>query len=79
MTREEQKVYDAAKRYVQVCNPVNFGLLVTAVMDVPMSQWPKGTCAHKPEHVLKSSLSDKVTESLKSLPPLMVHRGPKDE
>lgn len=68
MTAAEQRVYDAAKRYVQFCTPLNYDKLVSAVFDV-----------QKPEHLLKSSgfsssLADRVSMAMKPVSNLAAAR-----
>ena len=71
MTNEEQKIYDAAKRYVQVCTEPNLARLVTAVMDLPLNQWPVGACPpnRRPEHLLKSQYTAEIVRTAVKLEP----------
>lgn len=66
MTREEKRIYDAAVLYSTANTPDNLSRLITAVMDLPMQQWPEKACEHK-------------ARSSNKLPPLIVHRGPKPQ
>lgn len=47
MTREEKKIHAAATSYHHDQNEANLANLITAVMDLPLSQWPEGACQHK--------------------------------
>lgn len=67
MTREEKKILDAALLYTTHPNAFHLGKLVTAVMDLPMTQWPENAC------------EPKKPKKAEPLPPLMVHRGAKPE
>lgn len=48
MTSEEKKVYEAAVAYSTSQSEVTLGRLITAVMDMPMKQWPDNACAPLP-------------------------------
>ncbi len=72
MTREEKRILEAAQCYVDTPGEGNLARLVTAVMDLPLTQWPAGTCA--PVAVTAANNKRKIP-----LAPLIVHRGPKPE
>lgn len=44
MTTEQSAVYRAAIAYANLANDEHLGELVTAVMDLPMEQWPENAC-----------------------------------
>lgn len=45
MTTEETALYVAARQYSSTPCEETLALLVTAVMDLPLAQWPEGTCS----------------------------------
>ena len=47
MTTEQSAVYRAAIAYANLANEEHLGELITAVMDLPMEQWPENACAVK--------------------------------
>lgn len=44
MTTEQTALYAAARQYSQVPCDETLALLITAVMDLPLAQWPEGAC-----------------------------------
>jgi len=44
VTHEEQRIYDAAKRYAITASDRNLGELVTVVYNLPLIQWPDNAC-----------------------------------
>jgi hypothetical protein len=67
MTREIQAIADAAKLFTLNQSQASLARLVTAVMDLPLNQWPEGACERKAK------------KAKGPLAPLVVHRGPKPE
>lgn len=86
MTREEKKVYEAAVAYSTSQSEATLGRLITAVMDMPMKQWPDNACpitSDKHEFGAGAATARNLKAARKAvadlLPPLVVHRGPKPE
>lgn len=74
MTREEDRIYEAAVLYTTMSNDHNLARLMDAIDDLPMQQWPDEYCQHKKKRDAK-----KEKEALKGVLPFIVHRGPKPE
>lgn len=58
MTSEETRIHIAATDYSASPNEANFARLITAVMDLPLQQWPEGACSPEPKpHKAKAFIS----------------------
>jgi hypothetical protein len=69
MTHEEKKIYDADLYVYQGYREVDLAKLITAVMDLPMKQWPAGTC--EPKKAKPKPMS--------SVAPLVLFKGARPE